>query len=159
MSRAKPRFLGLLYAAIALLTVVGLAQADFEMKRVTVTGVADRLTSASYSMSVTSDPIGGVTAVCPSGPVSTLGFWSILGSVEVPIRLMMQRNAIDANSVDLLWTGQSSSFEIYRSPSPINLVSPGNLYRSTSLCDDTDENAAAFQILYFKVIVPPTVEQ
>jgi hypothetical protein len=132
------------------------AQADFGTQRVAVAGVADHLTSDSYSMSVTSVPIGGVTGVCPSGSVSALGFWSILGPNKVPVRLMMQKNAIDATNVDLSWTGQSSSFAIYRSTSPIDLVSPANLSRTTGFCDDTDENASESQILFFKVIVPPT---
>ena len=158
MNRVKLRILCLFFGVIALLTVWGTVQAEYEMKRVSVAGVAGRLTSASYEMSVTAVPIGGAAGVCPSGSVNSLGFWSIKGPAKVPVRLMMSRNEIDANDVDLFWTGQSTVFEVYRSTSPIDLVSPNNLYRTTGQCDNTDDKAELFDLLFFKVIIPSTTD-
>jgi hypothetical protein len=150
--------LGLLCVVIALLSASGTAQAEYEMKRVSVTGVADQLASSSYIMSVTSEPIGGATGVCPSGSVNSLGFWSVLGPMAVPTRLTVDKNAAYELDVDLSWTGHAPFFDVYRSTSPVNLVSPGNLYWTTNYCDDTDENATSSDILYYKIIARPEVD-
>lgn len=144
---------GLLLGVIALLSVSATAQA-YESKRVTVTGLADGLTSANYRMSVTSVPIGGAMSVCPNGSATSLGFWSILGPMAVPIRLTMDKNGINQLDIDLAWTGRASQFQIYRSSSPVDLVSAGNLYYETGQCNDTDQNATESDVLYYKVIVP-----
>ena len=125
------------------------------MKRVSVTGVADRLASTNYRMSVTSEPIGGATGSCPNGSVNSLGFWSVLGPMEVPMRLMVDKNATHELDVDLSWTGHAPFFDVYRSTSPVNLISPGNLYWTTNYCEDTDEHASSSDVLFYKIIARP----
>lgn len=160
MSRSMPRIvgLGLLCVVIAFLSVSGTTQAEYEMKRVSVTGVADRLASSNYRMSVTSEPLGGAAGTCPNGSVNSLGFWSVLGPMAVPMRLTVDKNAAYELDVDLSWTGHAPSFEIYRSTSPVNLISPDNLYWTTNYCDDTDENAASSDVLFYKIIARPDID-
>lgn len=158
MSRKKTRILGLVYGALALLIVCGVVSADADMNRVSVTGVADQMASSNYKMSVTSVPFAGSSGVCPSGAASALGFWSVKGPMKVPVRLMLDKNEINSEFVDLLWTGQASIFEIYRSTSPVELVSPGNLLRTSTLCDETDATAGSHDILFFKVMIPTVTE-
>ena len=147
----KLRYLGLFCGVIALLSMLGTAHA-YENKRVTVTAIADRLSSDNFTMSVTSTPIGGVMGVCPTGAVNRLGFWSFLGTGEVPMYLAVDKHTTNTFlEVDLSWSGQSSQFEIYRSDSPIDLVSPGNLYRTTTQCSDIDEDVELFDFLYYKI--------
>ncbi len=130
-------------------------QGPAKLKRLTVAGVADRMTSAGYVMNVTSGPVAGTSGVCPTGTTASLGFWSLKAPMTVP-QLLMVDKTFNAGSgvfdIELSWTGQSTLFEIYRNTSPIALVDPGNLYRTTSLCNDTDQNADPFDILFYSVI-------
>ena len=136
----RGRFLGLVGESAGLLVLLlgvldsAPAQAGFAMKRLALTGVADRLSSPSYNLTVTAVTTGGATGVCPSGAVASLGFWSVRGPMVVPVRLTVNKSASDAFNVDLSWSGQSSAFEIYRSISPVDLVSPENLFQTTGTC-------------------------
>ena len=125
------------------------------LKRIMVAGVADRMTSASYLMSVTSAPVSGTSGVCPNGMTASLGFWSFKGPTTVEQLLMVDKTfnvGSGEYDVELMWTGHSALFEIYRNTVPNALVDPGNLYRTTSLCSDTDENAGPPNILFYRVI-------
>ncbi len=130
-------------------------QGPAKLKRLTVAGVADRMTSAGYVMNVTSGPVAGTSGVCPTGTTASLGFWSLKAPMTVP-QLLMVDKTFNAGSgvfdIELSWTGQSTLFEIYRNTLSIALVDPGNLYRTTSLCNDTDQNADPFNILFYSVI-------
>lgn len=138
---------------LALASAAPLAQAaQYESKSVGFPGTVNRMSSASYTMTVTSAPVGGATGTCPSGTVASWGFWSLRGPMTVPVRLMVHKNAAATHNVDLAWTGQASEFEIYRSTSPIGLVEPHNRYDTTAQCQDTDENAGPFDILYYRVM-------
>jgi hypothetical protein len=130
-------------------------QGPAKLKRLTVAGVADRMTSASYVMNVTSAPVAGTSGVCPAGTTASLGFWSFKGLTTVPLLLTVNKTFNTGSGVfdiELMWTGRSTLFEVYRNTSPIALVDPGNLYRTTSLCNDTDQNADPFNILFYSVI-------
>jgi hypothetical protein len=109
-------------------------------------------------MAVTAVPLAGATGACPSGSVSSLGFWSIKGAMKVPVRLMLDKNEVSTSSVDLFWSGQSPLFEIYRSTSPVDLVTPQNLYRTSTQCEETDETADVSNLLFFKVVIPTVPE-
>jgi len=130
-------------------------QGPAESKRLTLAGVAERMTSASYLMNVTSAPVSGTSGVCSTGTKNSLGFWSIKAPTTVPNVLMVHKTYNAGGGVfdiELSWTGHSTLFEIYRSTSAINLVDPGNLYKTTSLCSDTDQNADPFDFLFYSVI-------
>jgi hypothetical protein len=126
-----------------------------ELKRLAVTGVADRMTSVNYLMNVTSAPVAGTSGVCPAGMTGSLGFWSFKAPSKVPVLLTVNktpRGAIGRYNVELMWTGLSTQFEIYRNSSPLALVEPGNLWQTTNLCDKTDQTANSFDILFYSVI-------
>jgi hypothetical protein len=125
------------------------------LKRITVTGVADRMSSASYTMNVTSAPVAGTSGVCPAGTTGSLGFWSFKAPTNVPMLLTLDKTFNTGSGVfdvELTWTGRSTQFEIYRNTTKIALVDPGNLWRTTTLCDETDQNATPFDILFYSVI-------
>jgi hypothetical protein len=125
------------------------------LKRLTVAGVADRMTSFSYSMHVTSEPVAGTSGVCPAGTTGSLGFWSFKAPGNVPVLLLVDktpRGAPGNYDVDLTWTGRSTQFEIYRNTTPNGLIQPGNLWRTTTLCTETDLQANQSDILFYSVI-------
>ena len=62
------------------------------------------------------------------------------------------RGAIGRYDVELMWTGRSTLFEIYRNTSPIALVDPGNSWRTTTSCNETDLQANDPDILFYSVI-------
>jgi hypothetical protein len=126
-----------------------------QLKRLTMAGVADRISSVSYAMNVTSTPVAGSSGVCPAGKSGSLGFWSFKAPVDVPEILRVGKTPGGGDgqyNVELTWTGRSTQFAIYRSNSPIALVGSGNLWLTTSLCYETDENAHPFDILFYIVI-------
>lgn len=130
--------------------------ASFELRASTLTSLAEWMTSPSFNTTVTAVTVSGTAGVCPSGSVATLGFWSVMGSRNVPVQLTLSKSVGNPNQVDLSWTGQSSAFAVYRSTSPNNVVSVENLYRTTTSCEETDESAEAFEILFYVV---ETIEQ
>jgi hypothetical protein len=130
-------------------------QGPTELKRLTMTGVADRISSASFVMNLTSAPVAGVSGVCPAGMTASLGFWSIKAPTSVPVVLTVNKTFNTGSGlfdIELMWTGRSTLFEIYRNTSPIDLVDPGNLFQTTNLCIETDQNADPFDILFYNVI-------
>ena len=112
------------------------------------------MTSTSFNMHVTSAPVSGTSGICPAGTTASLGFWSFKAQTEVPMLLMLDKtyNAGAGEwDVELSWSGLAVQFEIFRNTSPIDLDDPGNLYKTTSLCTDTDQNAGPFQALFYLV--------
>lgn len=125
--------------------------ASFKMKRLTVVTLADRLSSESYGNTITASEAIGSAGVCPSGTATGLGFFSLLGLGEVPILLTVRKNQLNADHVDLSWTGQAAGFQLYKSASPVNVASPGNLLVATSLCAATDSVATGSEIAFYLV--------
>jgi hypothetical protein len=126
-----------------------------ELKRLTVAGVADRMSSVSYIMNVTSAPVAGTSGVCPAGKTGSLGFWSFRAPTKVPVLLTMNKTFNGGSGqydVELTWTGLSTLFEIYRNTSPVALIEPGKLWQTTNLCNETDQDAYPFDILFYSVI-------
>ena len=113
------------------------------------------MSSVSYVTHVTSAPVAGTSGVCPAGTTGSLGFWSFKAPTDVPVFLTVGKTAIGGSGqydVDLTWTGRSTLFELYRNTSPIALVAPGNSWRTTNLCNETDQSANPFNILFYSVI-------
>jgi len=126
-----------------------------ELKRLTVAGVAERMSSAGYRMNVTSAPVSGTSGVCPAGMTGSLGFWSFKEPTGVPLLLTVDKTFNSGSGmydVELEWTGRSTLFEIYRNSSPVALVQAGNLFQTTSLCNETDPNADPPNLLFYRVI-------
>jgi hypothetical protein len=104
---------------------------------------------------VTSAPVAGTSGVCPAGTTGSLGFWSFKAPTGVPVFLTVDKIPSGGNgqyNVELTWTGRSTLFELFRSTSPIALVEPGNSWRTTNLCGETDQNSNPFDILFYSVV-------
>jgi len=148
------------FLAVVVMAVLGLLALSphsqgAELKRLTMTGVAGRMSSASFRMQVTSAPVAGTSGVCPAGTTGSLGFWSFKAPTRVPLLLTVDKtfnNPAGVFDVELTWTGRSTLFEVYRNLSPILLVEPVNLFQTTNLCNATDQNADPFNILFYSVI-------
>jgi hypothetical protein len=123
--------------------------------RLTVTGIADRMSSAGYIMNVASAQVAGSAGVCPAGTTARLGFWSFKGPARVPVFSTVGKTFNGGSGqydVELAWSGRSAQFEVYRKNAPFVLVNSDNLWQTTNLCDSTDQTADSFDILFYSVI-------
>lgn len=127
--------------------------ANFTLKRVTVSSIAEHSGSASFMNTVTGIDIGGSASVCPTGMAVTTGFWSVKGISSIPVILTAMVNEIEPQDVDLDWTGLGPTFSLYRSENPENIISPANLFGMLSECADTDSTAVISEgvVLFYKV--------
>ena len=157
-----PRNQSLLVATMALSTGLAFAASDVEpvaratsenyvLERLTVSALSGHSSSPGFDSTVTTTELGGAAGVCPSGMVTTLGFWSILGVQPVPVFLDVEKHGGSPTDVDLSWTGHGAGFDLYRSPVPMNLESPSNLLTTTAQCALTDTTAAGSPILFYSV--------
>ena len=143
--------LGFVFCIVVSTFLSAQESASFKLKRFTLTPVAGRMISASYVNTVTATVEGGSCGVCPSGPAVAAGYWSVLGARTVPVELTARRNGSEPIGVDLSWTGQAEEFKVYRSISPIGVVAPQNVLLATDSCAASDEGAATFNILFYRV--------
>lgn len=127
--------------------------ASFVMDRVTVSATASHAASAGFDMALTFGqevPVGSAS-LCNVGFLQTLGFWSVLGTQDAPIRLLVD-HATDPAEVELQWTGSSDSFTVYRSDLPDTVVEPPNVALITPACAATDAPPVAVDIVYYLVL-------
>lgn len=129
----------------------------YRMDRVTVAAGATMTTSSTWDNSVVISQEGpnGVASFCGQGAVASFGFWSVLGDIPMPIRLDTRQNGLDPLDIDLLWSGNASSFQVYRTFTPDNVLDPVNLYAETANCDLIDLNAIDSDIIFYKVVPKP----
>lgn len=151
-----PKLASLLAGAVlANLQLVAAAQETgiYVMDRMSLATASGRMTSPSYESTTVVGQIGlaGTASSCEDN-VSSFGFWSALGDLPVPIRLNIQRNAVDPGSVDLTWTGASIQFQTYRAFSPQDVLNPMNLYSEPFACAMTDGRAIDSDIIFYKVV-------
>ncbi len=137
----------------------GLAQesANYRMERVTIGAAAQRVSSSTFDMSATFAQQGpvGAASLCNQGFVQNTGFWSILGYSPAPVVLRAARSVVDPADVDLTWTGSASSFELYRSVFPNDVVDPPNLAAITAECGVTDSPPTVTIVYYLVVPIAP----
>ena len=125
---------------------------NFNIRRLSITVVAETSASPSYRNTTTAAPVIGSTGVCPSGMASTLGFWSLLGPRDVPTMLALRKSG--ENPV-LAWSGQADEFTVYRSNSPLELVRPWNVVLTTTFCEATDTTAGTNDLVFYAVRPTP----
>ena len=113
---------------------------SFKMKRLTVTALAERLTSPNHINIIAASEVIGAAGACPAGVATHLGFWSVLGPAEVPVLLTVDKIPPNQN-IELSWSGQAASFEVFRSMSPVAVEAPENLLVTSSSCSATDTTA------------------
>lgn len=126
-------------------------------RRVVFTALGKTTSCPGYRNSLSTNLVMGAAGVCPVGTVSTLGFWSILGSRSVPVVLKVTREDSVPSVIGLAWSGQADEFEVYRSSSPVDLVGPWNLLSTTTSCELFDDTPSIAPLLFYRV-VPLRVE-
>jgi len=97
----------------------------------------------------------GAASVCNTGTEASLGFWSVLGRLSVPIVLTAQRGAADPLDVELYWSGADAGYEVYRAFGPLDVFNPANLDRETTLCSATDSLAFQSDLIFYNVVRRP----
>lgn len=97
----------------------------------------------------------GASSICNSGVQASLGFWSVLGDLPVPIVLYARHNPSDPTHVDLRWTGADGGFQVFRAFAPQNVAVPANLDLNTSLCAATDTRGPEAGLVYYMVTRKP----
>ena len=146
---------------VSLLTILVAASAsaqestNFKLERLTLAATAGPATSANYATTITFAQEGpsGSLSRCNDGFLQSTGFWSVLGESAVPVRLMLGRNAADRTHPDLMWSGSSSEFTLYRATVPVSVIDPLNEFLVTSSCATTDTPPPAATTFY---LVSPT---
>jgi hypothetical protein len=129
--------------------------ANFKLERLTLAATPGAASSANYATTITlgqEGPSGSVSR-CSGGFLLTTGFWSVLGETPVPVWLTLGRNAVDRTLPDLMWSGSSSEFTLYRATVPMSVIDPFNEFLVTSLCATTDTPPPASVTFY---LVSPT---
>ena len=127
----------------------------FSLEGVTViAGAESAAASARFDLAVS------VAALEPTGAASFCdqGFGVVLGGapftpdLPVPNHLLVDRNGTDASHVDLTWSGTAGLYDVFRSTSPTNLVSPGNYVTTSPGCLVVDTDPFTGPIVYYSVV-------
>ena len=132
---------------------------SFVMERLTLVAGSETIASASYETTVTlgQESVAGASSFCNASLTDSLGFWSLLGDLPVPIVLTVAPNPTDAQAVVLSWSGNTPSFQVFRSSTPASIVSPGNLDQTVDVCNAADLSFGPLVALFYDVeAVPPT---
>ena len=137
---------------------------NFSMDRISVAAVGTTASSTNFETTVVAgqDSPSGASSSCNLGFTNSLGFWSVLGDLPVPIELHLDKNDSDPSVVELSWSGADDVFYLLRSDSPVNLVEnppEENLYLETLLCDAIDDQASASDLLFYLVVPEPVVPE
>ncbi len=103
-------------------------------------------------MTIGQDSPAGASSFCNTGFIASIGFWSVLGDLPVPIWLQVAKNPADPSAVELSWSGAHDAFEVYRAVSAQNVLDPTNLFTQTSSCAVSDDRALASNIIFYNVI-------
>ena len=152
VSRCCPVILVVLCSLIAPGSARAQQSSSYRILRLSISPMAGPSASSSYRNVLTVSTVTGSSGKCPSGTVSTLGFWSILGAQEVPLVLSAAKDSEDPSTVVLAWSGQADEFTVYRSHSPVDLVAPVNEIAATNTCEQIDTRRDSN--LYFYRVTP-----
>lgn len=125
---------------------------SFKVKDLSVAAVADAGTSSGYRSAMTSTPVDGAVGVCPAGTSTTLGFFSYLGSQEVPTMLTVDKDNQPADNIELNWTGQATGFHVYKGNSPVGLTDAPNLFTTTGFCTSVDPDVDVSPIAFYLIV-------
>jgi hypothetical protein len=126
---------------------------SFVMERLTLAAGSQTLASPSFEATVTvgQEAPAGAASVCNTSWTNSLGFWSLLGDMPVPVVLTVAPNPGDPQAVVLTWSGNTPQFQVYRGFTPASLVAPGNLDQTVNVCTANDHNAGPIPALYYDV--------
>ena len=156
-SRRLVRALSILAATALSDPAAAQESASFRLDRLTIAGASQTIASNGFVTTVTvgQESIAGAASICNVSLTTGLGFWSVRGELPVPVILTVARNPIDPQAIDLNWTGNTPTFQVYRDYTPENLVSLENLERVTAACSATDPLAFQSNIIYYAVEAVP----
>ena len=149
--------MGFLVGVVAVVPVGAQESPNFRIERITVASGTATVTSANFDNSIVIAPAGpsGAGSRCNVGSQNSLGFWSILGDVPVPIRLELRPGATVPEDVTLSWTGAAGEFQVFRAFAPDDVTNLNNLLAETPQCAAQDTTATAASIVYYQVIPTP----
>ena len=130
--------------------------ADFKMQRVSVTAASQTAAAASSDYRTTvvlgDSSLVGAASSCNAGFRTSMGFWSVLGDLHVPIRLLLDQSPTERGSVALSWSGADPGYEVYRATSPVGIVDPANLDAVTSSCASEDNRTDSARLIFYQVV-------
>ena len=148
-----PRIVALIVFAAVTVGILAQESTSYRMDRITLASTANSVSSASYAMTVTfaqEGPVGS-SSRCNDSFLQSTGYWSILGETPVPVFLLIDKNDVDAELPDLIWTGSASEFTVYRSEMRDDVVDPMHDVITTPLCAATDASPPS-PIAYYLVV-------
>ena len=106
--------------------------------------------SASLNGSLGQELVVGVSA----GPHFVLqsGFWGFLGSTVTPVVLAVNRNPGDPDAIDLTWSGNNATYDIYRSTSSHCDSQYASVLAATSANAYTDAEPPSAPLVCYSVL-------
>ena len=85
----------------------------FVLEPVSPTSGGATATSLSFALTGSiAQPAPTISSAAPAFVLQS-GFWSYLGSLPVPIVLAVDRNPLNAEHCDLVWSGNAPPYQIY----------------------------------------------
>ena len=149
--------MGFLVGAVAVAPVCAQESPSYLMERFTLAVGAATASSATFDNSIVFAQAApsGAQSRCNVGFQNSLGFWSILGDVPVPIRLELLPGATVPEDVALSWTGAAREFQIFRAFAPDDVTNPNNLLVETADCAAQDATPTTASIVFYQVIPTP----
>jgi hypothetical protein len=138
-------------------TVLAQSSATYAIKRMETVSGSLGITSAHFEGHVSGggQAPGGSASFCNNGNELSLGFWSLLGPISVPIVLNARKNHVDPANVDLYWSGNAAIYQVFRSSSPEEILNPANHDRDTPFCGADDHLASQSAIVFYMVVPKP----
>jgi hypothetical protein len=128
--------------------------ARFSLEGVTVTAGAGTAASPRFDLALTVAELepSGAASFCNQGFGVVLGAAPFTPALPVPNHLIVDRNALDPAHVDLSWSGTAASYDIYRSTSAGELISPNRYLASSQGCLFVDADSFVGPIVYYTVV-------
>ncbi len=145
------------WACLGAATAAAAESQSYVADRISVVAGAGTCSSFTFDHSMVVSPVApaGHSAACGASSVAHFGFWSVLGTPDMPTSLALERGALDRAAVDLSWTGSATAYQVYRSDLPAAVLDPANLLAETSSCTESDPAPPPAGVLYYRVVPQP----
>jgi hypothetical protein len=126
------------------------SSASYELERLTVNAAAVSAASASFSLRGSLGQESVVGAASSDQFALQTAFWSFAGSGLVPVVLSLGKNHVNPNWPDLLWSGNSAPYRLYRATNCADVFA--DLLTTQSARAYTDSSPPATRLICYNVL-------
>jgi len=143
--------LGLVLVALCGAVVLGASESEnYRLEPATADTGGAELQSAAYRLgSSTGQEVVVGTSSSPHFVLQS-GFWGYAGSGLVPVELVVARNAIDPQHVDLIWSGNNPPYDVFQATDCANVFA--QYYDTTGGNAYPDVTSPAASLVCYQVL-------